>query len=87
MNYKKLIGKSKRIPLDENNILNMKIACNHYQIQSKEFFFKVKAVRGSAASKENDNIRNEEYFKEYNTNDVFDDRLKRKKEYIKKNKE
>ena len=27
------------------------------------------------------------YFKEYDNNDVFDDRLKRKKEYIKKNKE
>jgi hypothetical protein len=85
-NYKKWRGHGPRIPLDENDIIDMKIACNHYQIQSKEFFFSVKAVRGAADCIKHNNIRDLKYFKEYDNNDVFDDKLKKKKEYIRQNK-
>jgi glycosyltransferase involved in cell wall biosynthesis len=51
---------------------------NHYQVQSWEFFSKVKMTRGDAYSKINDNIRDELYYELQDKNTVFDDELKRK---------
>jgi len=51
---------------------------NHYAIQSKEFFDKVKKTRGSF--QKNNTIRNDQYFKHHDTNHVRDDQLRLKKE-------
>jgi len=53
------------------------LACNHYAIQSYEFFMKVKVTRGDAYAPQNDYIRNEKYFKNYDRNEVYDDELKK----------
>lgn len=51
---------------------------NHYAIQSYRWFMKIKTTRGSATR--NYNIRNENYFKAYDHNDLFDDELSIKTE-------
>ncbi len=53
---------------------------NHYAIQSKEFFAKVKMTRGSAASAQSDTVRDWNYFARYDVNDVLDDELSIKRE-------
>jgi len=53
----------------ENNLIHL----NHYPLQSLEFFQKVKMTRGDVACKEYDNIRNMDYFNEYNKNAVHVD--------------
>ena len=35
---------------------------NHYQLQGREWFFAVKATRGSSVSRDEDNMRNKDYF-------------------------
>ena len=46
---------------------------NHYPIQSWEYFQKVKMGRGDATSSKVDNIRDENYFKNYDKNTDFED--------------
>ena len=48
---------------------------NHYAIQSFNWFMKVKATRGDINSANNDNVRNKEYFKQYDCNDIDDSEL------------
>ena len=43
--------------------------------QSLNWFMKVKATRGDINSNSNENVRNIEYFKEYNFNDIEDNEL------------
>jgi hypothetical protein len=52
---------------------------NHYQIQSWEWFKKVKMTRGSANKIGKDHHRDEEYFKVHDHNDIIDDELAKKK--------
>lgn len=59
-------------PLTEENIENSLIRLNHYAIQSLEFFEKVKMKRGDATSNTLQNIRNLEYFKNYDHNEIKD---------------
>lgn len=51
---------------------------NHYAIQSKEWFMKVKATRGDAHGAYKNHVRNEEYFNRYdiNSNDIDDFELR-----------
>jgi len=49
---------------------------NHYAIQSKEFFRKVKMSRGSANVSKYDKVRNWDYFKRYDHKDREDLKLK-----------
>jgi hypothetical protein len=53
---------------------------NHYAIQSKEFFDKIKKTRGSF--NKHNRIRNDQYFKDHDTNLVRDDQLRRKREQV-----
>ena len=56
---------------------NEKIQLNHYPIQSKEFYSKVKMTRGAADSIHSENVRDWNYFNKYNENmDVKDTILK-----------
>jgi len=52
------------------------IQLNHYAIQSKEFFEKVKMTRGSADTPHGDKIRDWNYFKGYDAKDVEDTQLR-----------
>lgn len=51
---------------------------NHYAIQSYNWFRDVKMTRGDVISSSTDNFRNDEYFKRYDTNDIYDDELSQK---------
>ncbi|MEJ6393410.1 glycosyltransferase family 2 protein [Gymnodinialimonas sp. 2305UL16-5] len=53
---------------------NARFQLNHYITQSREFFFKVKATRGSAFSKQNDHVRTAEYFDKANAGCTYEDR-------------
>ena len=55
---------------------NQLIRLNHYPIQSLEFFQKVKMTRGAADCKNSENVRDMNYFKKYDYNDVNDETLK-----------
>jgi hypothetical protein len=56
---------------------NKLIKLNHYSIQSLEYFQKVKMTRGDVVNKNSDNIRDMNYFNNYNKNTNFiDDTLK-----------
>lgn len=50
---------------------------NHYALQSKEWFLKVKCTRGAADASAHENVRNNEYYDQYDarSNDVEDNEL------------
>ena len=54
---------------------NCSLHLNHYPIQSYEWFKNVKMTRGDVNRPVNEYVRNNTYFREYDTNDVFDDEL------------
>jgi len=60
---------------EDNNIPDFII--NHYCIQSQDFFLKIKATRGDINNWfDHENLqRNLDYFKGYDINDIYDDRL------------
>lgn len=61
--------------INENIIDNSALHLNHYAIQSFKWFMDVKATRGAADVATSDNVRNKEYFKEYDLNDIDDNEL------------
>lgn len=63
--------------ISEELIDNSVFKINHYMIQSLDWFRRVKISRGSANY--SNNHRNEEYFKEWDYNDILDDELACKK--------
>lgn len=54
---------------------NLALHLNHYAIQSYEWFKNVKMTRGDVSSSIYEGVRNDEYFRKYDTNDVFDNEL------------
>ena len=60
-------GYTKKIDLSEIFRLN------HYQIQSRDFFEKVKMTRGDVNLIENENVRDWKYFDKYNENTDYED--------------
>lgn len=58
--------------LDDNNELKV----FHYQIQSREYFDKVKAVRGDAIDMHSNSVRNAYYFQSRDRREVYEDTLK-----------
>jgi hypothetical protein len=56
-------------------IVNDKIHLNHYPIQSKEFFEKVKMSRGDALSSGTNDVRNWDYFEKYDKDTTNEDTL------------
>jgi hypothetical protein len=74
----KTIDLYERFRWSEDNLRQSSIHCNHYPLQSYEWFMKVKATRGDAMYSKNDNLRNESYFRRYDSgcNVVLDTELK-----------
>lgn len=70
-------GKDLRFPeiMSEESLRKAPLHINHYAIQSKDWFFKVKCTRGDVDSKASENVRNESYFKEYDRNGIVDGEL------------
>ena len=58
--------------INENIIENSALHLNHYAIQSLDWFMKVKATRGDINAAKNENVRDKNYFDEYNFNDIED---------------
>ena len=52
---------------------NEKIRLNHYPIQSIEFFTKIKMTRGDVAHESYENVRDMQYFKDYDKNKTHKD--------------
>ena len=63
------------VEINEDIIENSALHLNHYAIQSLNWFMKVKATRGDINAANNENVRNKDYFKEYNFNDMDDSEL------------
>lgn len=61
--------------INEELLNNAILHCNHYPIQSKSFFFEVKATRGDASSRSLDKVRNSDYFNNYDKNELYDPEL------------
>jgi hypothetical protein len=72
------------VPLYTQNLTNEEVLnksyihLNHYAIQSWDFFKNVKMTRGDCHNKNSDKVRDENYFKKYDTNDILDVELKNK---------
>ena len=66
------------LKIDENILNNLFLHINHYQIQSAEFFEKIKMTRGDVSTEKKNNLRDMNYFKKYdkNTNKFVDTELK-----------
>ena len=66
--------------ISEQMLKNCYLHCNHYQLQSKEWFLNVKCTRGAADQLINENVRDIGYFNmvDKNSNDIKDKELKRK---------
>lgn len=69
--------------IDINNINDHNLHLNHYVVQSYNWFKNIKMIRGDATHEEYNTVRNDNYFKAYDINDVEDMELKLKK-YLKK---
>lgn len=63
------------VEINEDVIENSALHMNHYAIQSFNWFMKVKATRGDISAANNENVRNKDYFNEYNFNDMDDSEL------------
>ena len=63
----------------EEYIESHNLHMNHYAIQSYDWFCRVKKTRGDSNSITNEHVRDEKYFKEYDTNDTKDTELREKK--------
>lgn len=57
--------------IDLSNVFRL----NHYPIQSKEYFEKVKLIRGDVASLDLKNIRDWKYFDNYNKGTTYNDEI------------
>jgi hypothetical protein len=70
------------VSLTEEDLDKFFLHCNHYAIQSYNWFMKVKATRGDAGYVKN--CRDENYFRAYDScgNAMYDDELKRINEKI-----
>ena len=83
----KWICKTKNINIDtinqhkiiDNNLkiinVNDNIQLNHYPIQSKEFYEKVKLTRGDVISENSENVRDWNYFAKYDENMTYKDTI------------
>jgi hypothetical protein len=68
--------------MSEDLLKTANIRLSHYQVQSYEWYTNVKSTRGDVAFSTSDKSRDDNYFKERDTNDVFDDSLYQKKKGI-----
>lgn len=68
--------------LTEEIINKSKIRCAHYAIQSYNWFKDVKMKRGDVNWDQYENVRNDEYFKQYDYNEIYDDKLYQKNKLL-----
>jgi len=63
--------------INENILEDAALPLNHYPIQSLDWFMRVKAARGDVHGLEKDTVRDENYFKAFDSssNDLVDDEL------------
>jgi hypothetical protein len=66
------------LEISEELLKNAKIRLAHYQVQSRDWYTQVKMTRGDVAFPTSDNARDDSYFKERDTNDIYDDSLYQK---------
>ncbi|SNS58867.1 Glycosyl transferase family 2 [Ekhidna lutea] len=81
LKYKKLHQANPFQPVNEKILENSYLHLNHYPLQSKEWFLNVKCQRGAADTEKHENVRNLNYFEEYNIacSDIIDKELAHKK--------
>jgi hypothetical protein len=65
----KIFGQNE-MNISEEILQNSAIHCNHYAIQSFEWFKRVKMTRGDATTKMHDKVRNISYFNSYDDNNL-----------------
>jgi len=68
--------------ISNEKIKTAKLRLNHYPIQSLEWFKKVKMTRGDAFGGAGNRVRDENYFREYDLNDIDDDELYQKHKHL-----
>jgi hypothetical protein len=61
---------------DEESLKDCALHLNHYAIQSKSFFEKIKMTRGDVDSQKYENIRDWNYFNAYDHKEILDEELK-----------
>ena len=66
-------------PLRELDLQKLVIRYNHYAVQSREYFFGVKATRGDVHHEDRNHYRDDNYFKRADYNEIIDLTLKNKK--------
>jgi hypothetical protein len=66
--------------ITEDSLKNYNLHINHYVIQSREFFERVKMTRGAPNDAAQDSIRDWNYFAKHDTNLILDDELARKRQ-------
>lgn len=78
-----LVNSSQFQPITEEILQQSMLHCNHYPIQSFEWFRQIKMSRGSASSVKNDKVRTIDYYNSFDahSNQIVDDEL-----FIKRNK-
>lgn len=67
-----------RIQIDERYLESSQLHLNHYGIQSREFFFTVKANRPDVNAPEKDSLKNMRYFDDFDRNEKYDCELSMK---------
>lgn len=74
---KRIKEKTEYLPINEKILKRSFLHLNHYPIQSKDWFMKVKATRGAANMEKYENFRDLEYFDRYDldSNELLDDEL------------
>ncbi len=64
--------------ISEDILKNSCLHLNHYRIQSLDWFKKVKMTRGDVLTENSEYVRDLNYFKGYDRNDLLDDELSKK---------
>ena len=66
---------SQKFLISENILKASNLHINHYQIQSVDFFQKIKMTRGDVSTVKKNNMRDMNYFKRHDNNELLDDEL------------
>jgi hypothetical protein len=69
--------------IDEDILAQSNLHLNHYAIQSFEWFMRIKATRGALNDIKQNNVRNEQYFRQFDSvsNDITDLELSERSTY------
>lgn len=70
-----IVASQVRQPVSESALSTYPVHCNHYALQSEEYFRRVKMTRGAADFASRDNVRTMSYFRHYDNNELQDREL------------